>query len=292
VEQTLIDPAWSRPLRLLAPGALYHVVARGNAKRVIYSDDLDRSRFLRILGAAVRRRRVECHAYCLMSNHYHLVLQTMEPNLSSAMQFVNGLYAQEWNKRHGQVGHVFQGRFKAQLIEMQDYFLEACRYVVLNPVRAGMVEQPENFAWSSYAATAGLVPCPSYLTTRLVGAACRDYRAFVNAATQKPEVTAALHSDAPLVGSEKFAAAHWEMIAQAHTTEVVRRHRAIGRPTLEEVFAEVHDRHTRNLRIRDARYRFHYQTSEIARHLSLHYCTVSRIVVADGRYPTDQSVLS
>ena len=275
----------SRPLRLLAPGAVYHVVSRGNAKMAIFCDDIDRRRFLAILETVARRCRIECHAYCLMSNHYHLVIRTLEPNLSAAIQYLNGVYAQWWNKRHNRCGHVWQGRFKAQLIEMEDYFLEACRYVVLNPVRAGLVQQAQDFAWSSYAATAGLVPCPPHLTTSLLlgdrtASICRDYQTFIAAGVQQTEVSAALHNDVLLVGSKQFAAAHWETIAQTSSTEVVRRHRVIGRPTLDELFAEVGDRPTRNLRIRDARYRFHYEVSEVAKHLSLHYGTVSRIAVA------------
>jgi putative transposase len=134
----------SRPLRILDAGALYHVVARGNAKMAIYHDDVDRRRFLTILETVVEQHQIECHAYCLMSNHYHLVIRTLEPNLSPAIQYLNGVYAQWWNKRHKRVGHVLQGRFKAQLMQREGYFLEACRYVVLNPVRAGLVKKVED----------------------------------------------------------------------------------------------------------------------------------------------------
>ncbi len=265
-------------------------MSRGNAQMAIYDDDADRCRFLTILETVVARHRIECHAYCLMSNHYHLVIRTLDPNLSSAIQYLNGVYAQWWNKRHTRVGHVLQGRFKAQVIQKEGYFLEACRYVVLNPVRAGLVEKAEDWAWSSYAATAGLAPRPALLTTSLLlgtpsPPAWRDYRAFIAAGVPESEVTAALRSDVPLVGSEAFAAAHRDAIEQAHPTDVLRRDRTIGRPTLDELFAEVRDKPTRNLRIREARDRFHYRVSEIARHLSLHYASVSRIAITRHRAP-------
>lgn len=288
----------SRPLRILAADALYHVVARGNAKMAIYYDDDDRRRFLTILETAAERHRTECHAYCLMSNHYHAVIRTLEPNLSSAMQYLNSVYAQWWNRRHGRVGHVLQGPFKAQLIQREAYFLEACRYVVLNPVRAGLVTKAEDWAWSSYTATAGLAPRPKLLTTGLIlGTAstteCRAYRAFIAAGVSESEVARAMRSDVPIIGSEAFVTAHRDVIEQAHPTEVVRRDRTIGRPTLEVLFAEVRDKLTRDLRIREARDRYCYRVSEIAKHVSLHYASVSRIATAGetarGAGPSDRT---
>jgi REP element-mobilizing transposase RayT len=257
-------------------------MARGNAKMAIYNDDEDRHRFLVTLERVVARYRIECHAYCLMSNHYHLVVGTTDPNLSSAIQYLNGKYAQWWNERHARVGHVLQGRFKGQLIQSDRYFVEACRYVVLNPVRAGLVKSVQDWAWSSYRATAGFVPCPQFLTTStLLGqptaTARRDYRAFISGGVQASEVTAALHSDVPVVGSDDFASAQRAAIVCAHRTEVVWRHRRVGRPSLEELFASITNRPMRNLRIREARDRHHYRVSEIAKHLSLHYGSVSRI---------------
>jgi REP element-mobilizing transposase RayT len=263
-------------------GALYHVVARGNAKMAIYCDDVDRSRFLTLLESVVKSYQVECHAYCLMSNHYHAVLRTLTANLSAAMQYLNSVYAQQWNRRYGRVGHVFQGRFKAQLIQRDAHFLEACRYVVLNPVRAGLVGNAGDWVWSSYAATAGLIPAPTWLTTDLIlgaspAAEYRAYRSFIAAGISESEVARALHSDLPIVGTDTFVAGLRDAIEQAHPTEVVRRFRTLGRPTLDSLFANVRDKRTRNLRILEARERFHYRVSEIAQHLSLHYGTVSRI---------------
>src|SRR5512143_538242 len=120
----------------------------------IYLDDLDRLEFLRLLGRAFAAHAVDCHAYCLMDNHYHVVITTNEANLSVAIQQVNSPFAQWWNGRHCRPGHVFQGRFGAQVIQDEGYLLTAARYVVLNPVRAGVVPGPEQWPWSSYRATA------------------------------------------------------------------------------------------------------------------------------------------
>lgn len=273
----------SRPLRLLMPGALYHVVARGNDKRTIYDDDGDRRQFLSFLETVVDRYQLECHAYCLMSNHYHLVIRTIEPNLSSAMQYLNSIYAREWNRRHARVGHLFQGRFKAQLIQDDKYFLDVCRYVVLNPVRAGLINNPGEWDWSSYAATAGLTSPPWWLVTRrIVGARSeteyRAYRIFVAAGVSNGTFTEAIRRDIPIIGTDTFVASYRSAIEQAaHPTEVVRRDRTIGRPSLEVLFADVRDKRTRNACIREARERFGYRVSEIATHLSLHYASVSRI---------------
>jgi putative transposase len=258
-------------------------MSRGNGKMAIYCDDIDRCRFLAVLERMVEQYSVECHAYCLMSNHYHLVLRTLEANLSRAIQYLNGVYAQWWNRRHTRVGHVLQGRFKAQLIERDGYFLEVCRYVVLNPVRAGLVSNVLDWPWTSYAATAGVGPRPVLLTTDLLlgsragGAACQAYRAFIAAGGLESAVTAAIRSDIPVVGTEAFVARYRPEIELAHATEVPRRQRQPGRPTLEALFAGVNDKKLRNVRIREARARFQYTLTEIASHIDLHYCTVSRI---------------
>src|SRR5436853_5298437 len=139
----------ARPLRLEYPGALYHVTARGNAKSDIYLDDGDRRIFERILGTTVTRHRWLLHAFCLMGNHYHLLLETPLPNLSKGMHRLNGSYSQCFNRRHQRVGHVLQGRFTALLVERESYLLELARYVPLNPVRAGFVSSPADWQWSS-----------------------------------------------------------------------------------------------------------------------------------------------
>jgi len=127
-------------MRIEFPGAISHITSRGNARLPIFEDHHDRNRFLSILEEVVKRYNWLCHGYCLMDNHYHMLVETKEGNLSLGMRHLNGVYTQSFNRRHDRVGHVFQGRFKSILVEQGSYLLELCRYVVLNPVRAGMVK--------------------------------------------------------------------------------------------------------------------------------------------------------
>jgi REP element-mobilizing transposase RayT len=140
-------------------------MARGNDRRPIFVDDVDRYGFLVLLARTVVRHGWLCHAYCLMLNHFHLVLETPEPNLAAGMRELNGRYAQRFNVIRGRSGHVFGERYKAILVHRETHLLELARYVVLNPVRAGVCGDPSAWPWSSYAATAGRAPCPSFLTT-------------------------------------------------------------------------------------------------------------------------------
>ena len=155
----------SRPLRLEAPGEFFHVLARGNDRGTIFADDADREPFLGLVAETVERYFVTCHAYCLMGNHYHLILQPSRSNLSAAMRFLNGEYAQRYNRRHGRTGHLFEGRFKNLLIDRDAYLKELSRYIVLNPVRASLVRAPEEWRWSSYRATAGFASTPRFLSS-------------------------------------------------------------------------------------------------------------------------------
>ena len=154
----------ARPLRLEYEGALYHVTSRGNARESIFLDEGDRSRFLEILADVVDRYGWICHAYCLMTNHYHLLIETPSAGLSRGMQLLNGVYTQWVNRRHDRVGHLLQGRFKAILVEKESHLLELARYVVLNPVRAKMVRSVRAWRWRSYRATAGQTEVPEFLT--------------------------------------------------------------------------------------------------------------------------------
>lgn len=154
----------SRPIRIEFPDALYHVTARGNRREDIFEDDEDRQKFLVILERVIAQFNWECYAWCLMDNHYHLLIQTPDGNLSKGMRQLNGVYTQASNRRHRRVGHLLQGRFKAILVDRDAYLLELARYVVLNPVRAGMVKRPADWKWSSYRTSMGLEPYPLWLS--------------------------------------------------------------------------------------------------------------------------------
>jgi putative transposase len=176
-----------RPLRLEFPGALYHVISRGNERAPIFRDDWDRGFFLGILGSVIRDNGWLLHSYCLLGNHYHLLLETPQGNLSKGMHALNGRYTQKFNRRHARAGHVLEGRFKAIFVEKEPHLLELHRYIVLNPVRAGLVARPEDWTWSSYRATCGLRNRPQWLEVRWtlaqfagdVKTAVRSYARFV-----------------------------------------------------------------------------------------------------------------
>jgi putative transposase len=153
----------SRPLRIEFPGATYHVTSRGDRREEIFEDDDDARHFLAIVAQGLTRYGAQLLAYCLMGNHYHLVLNTPEAGLSLLMRHINGVYTQDFNRCHALVGHLFQGRFKAILVDSDSYLMQLCRYVELNPVRAGMVVQAADWEWSSYRAHTGLSPAPLWL---------------------------------------------------------------------------------------------------------------------------------
>ena len=155
----------SRPLRIEFPGAIYHVTSRGDRREAIFVDDEDRRALLAVVEQAMDRFDADILAYCLMGNHYHFVLHTRQANLSWLMRHLNGVYTQDFNRRHRKVGHLFQGRFKAVLVDRDAYLLAVCRYVELNPVRAGMVDAPGAWPWSSYLAHVGRAQIPAWLDT-------------------------------------------------------------------------------------------------------------------------------
>ena len=144
----------ARPLR---------IASRGDRREAIYEDDEDHEAFLRVLAEVVERYHWICHAFCLMTNHYHLLVETREGNLSQGMRHLDGVYTQASNRRHSRVGHLLQGRFKGILVDKDAYLLELSRYIVLNPVRAGMVAAPQQWSWSSYLAMLGMTAAPSWL---------------------------------------------------------------------------------------------------------------------------------
>jgi REP-associated tyrosine transposase len=176
-----------RELRIEEPGGIYNVGSRGNNKETIFHDDIDRLEFLRLLAKVVIRHDWRGWAYCLMGNHFHLVLQIPQSGLSSGMQELNTGYAIRTNKRYRRTGHLVRNRFYSKLVKEDAHLLELCRYVVLNPVRAGLCGSPAEWQWSSYRACAGLEqPHPFLDVERVLGLfshradeARHAYRSFV-----------------------------------------------------------------------------------------------------------------
>jgi REP element-mobilizing transposase RayT len=157
--------------RIREPGLLHHVMSRGNGRMPIFLEDGDYRKFLSILADVLDEHDVDCWDACLMPNHYHLAVMNRQASLPEAMRHLNGEYGTWWNARHGRVGHVFQGRYKDQIVQCESYLLNLIRYIALNPVRAGLVESPELWPWSTYRCTAGLSPRPGFLCCEPVLAA-------------------------------------------------------------------------------------------------------------------------
>jgi len=286
----------SRPLRLQIPGGIYHVTARGNARRPIFEDDDDCARFLIVLASTVVRYRVLCHAYCLMGNHYHLLVQTPEPNLSLAMRQLNGVYTQRFNRRYGRCGHVLQGRFGAQLVDGDAYLREVCRYILLNPVRAGLVAHPGEWRWSSFRATAGETLAPGFLSVdwiRSLGGAStqaeaiRRFVSFVEAGIGAQESRVECLHSRPVVNDGTLAEDVIDHFREAaDCTEFPRAQRFGSRPPLARVFLGVSSRSDRDARAVTAVCDHGYTMKEVADFLHLHYITVSRALARAERLPS------
>jgi putative transposase len=278
----------ARPLRLEFPGALYHVTARGNARNAVFLSDGDREGFLQCLKESVTRYGWLCHAYCLMDNHYHLLIETPTANLSLGMRQLNGVYTQRFNVQHQRVGHLFQGRYKAILVERDSHLLELCRYVVLNPVRAKMVKRLERYRWSSYPATLGLVACPDWLSTDWLlhqfatrrSTAQQRYAAFVSQGVGLASPWGALKGQV-LLGTDAFANKLRPLLRdKGEILEINRAQRKLDRPNLSQMFTEkaLRAKARRDPVIRQAYLEFGYSMAAIARQAGIHYSTVSKII--------------
>ncbi len=278
----------SRPLRIEYSGALYHLTSRGNAQEDIFRDDADREAFLAVLAAVVERFEWRLYAYCLMDNHYHLMVETPKANLSLGMRHLNGVYTQRFNRRHGRTGHVFQGRFKAIVVDRQSYLLELSRYVVLNPLRVRMVKDPARYRWSSYRASAGLQGPPPFLDVpRLLTHFAdsfpvprRRYAAFVEEGIRTPSPWRQLQGQV-LLGEQAFLRkVAPKLKSKAQAKEIPRAQRHAVRPSLKKVFGQVNPAHraARDRLIATMHLKHGYTQAQIAAHIGLHYATVSRIV--------------
>lgn len=273
----------ARPLRIEFSGALYHLTARGNARADIYSDDSDRQQFLSLLHHTVDRHDWYCHAYCLMGNHYHLLVETLSPSLSRGMKFLNGTYTQYYNRRHRRVGHVFQGRFKAILIQKDSYLLELARYIALNPVRARMVRSAQEWRWSSYLATAGYeesAPClitdevlAGFAKTKKV--AQQRYRDFVEQGKARPSPWQHLKNQIYL-GDDGFVNDMQGKLNPDQSLKDIPKKQKQATPKPIAYFAGRHK--IRDAGMAQAYLSGHYTLEQVGEYFGVSYATVSRAV--------------
>ncbi|MFC3031026.1 transposase [Pseudoalteromonas fenneropenaei] len=276
----------SRPLRLQFAGALYHVTSRGNERKTIYRDEDDFARFLAVLTSVCERFNWVIHSYCLMTNHYHLLVETPDANLAKGMRQLNGVYTQQFNRKYQRVGHLFQGRYKSILVDKDSYLLELCRYIVLNPVRAkGMVDSPADWPWSSYQDAIGVRASPDWLATDALllqfaksrKVAIKRYSDFV-AQGLGVDVWQNLKNQV-FLGSSEFVKQHLktaEEDADLTLSEVPKKQKRASAVPLSH-FKQTYQDDPKQGMVK-AYLEGQYAMSEIAQVFGVHYSTVSRAV--------------
>jgi len=272
----------ARPIRIEYAGALYHVTSRGDRQEDIYLDDEDRLDWFEVLAQVCQRFNWVVHAYCQMTNHYHLLVETIDGNLSKGMRQLNGVYTQHVNQRHSQVGHLFQGRYKAILVQKEGHLLELSRYVVLNPLRARMVKTLDDWPWSSYQSTIGQADVPQWLDADWLlnqfGSqrirARQRYQQFVMEGKGLPSPLKATRHQL-ILGDDKFVDRIREESNSDHLEETPRAQRRVMAKTLAE-YQQVSK--TRNEAMSKAYHSGVYTMREIGDYFEAHYMTVSRAV--------------
>jgi putative transposase len=274
----------ARPLRLLVENGHYHVTSRTWDRSPLYRSDEDRRAFLDLVEANVERFDWRCLAYCLMDNHFHLLLRTPLANLPRGMQRLNSSYAQKFNRWRDRKGPVYEDRYHGQLIQREPHLLEVHRYIAMNPVRAGKCRDPRTYAWSSHAAIAGIAPAPAFLAvseahdlfaSSLGGEGRVRYLEFVEAAV---ETTVAA---GPVIGDGEYVREAMRHVSR--NPEIPRRDWTVGRPSLADLLRDGGSAEALALA-----YRNHgYTMSRMAEYLGCHVSTVSRQVAAYERAVLD-----
>lgn len=278
----------ARPIRLEFAGAIYHVTTHGKVDSSLFLDNEDCEKFLAVLGEAVVRFGWICHAYCLLNNHYHLLIETPEGNLTRGMRQLNGVYTQRFNHRHGCGGNLFQGRYKAVVIERDSYLLEMCRDVVLHPLRGKGVKSLARYPWSSYRATAGEVAAPIWLQRRWIleqfgrsnKVAQRKYAEYVAAGAQLASPLSKVKAQV-LLGESAFCKKMKALLSgEVSLSKLPRSQHLLKRPGIKSLFtAKVRaDKVLRNEAILQAYQQHAYTMADIASAAQIHFSTVSKLI--------------
>ena len=273
----------SRPLRLEFPDALYHITSRGDRREDIYDDDSDRNDFLSIFGSVISQFNWVCYAYCLMSNHYHLLVQTPDSNLSKGMRQLNGIYTQSYNRRHNKTGHLFQGRYKSILVDEDAYLLELSRYIVLNPVKANMVKHVGLWSWSSYKAMIGDIQPPDWLSRDYLlsqfsprrKTAINRYIAFVEEGLKNGRIWSQVTNQVYL-GDEAFVEQVQQYLPDNKTD--IQIPKVQQRPVPKKIDEYVKMSDSRNDAIVQAYRSGGYSYQELGEYFGLHFTQVGRII--------------
>lgn len=270
----------ARPIRIEFPNAIYHVMARGNGRADVFERDADRGFFLRLLERVWDRFHLEVHAYCLLSNHYHLLVRTPLGNLARAIQLLNGMYAQWFARDRDRPGHLWGGRYKAKLVDGDDYFLAVSRYIVLNPVEAGLARTVADWHWSSYRATVGEVGCPPFLVRSLtLGILDPD---AVRAAEVYRRITGVLPcGPAPELhafASPEFIRRLASMVEERAHREALIPERHMARPPIADLLPAGLARSEWEERVRIGWEEHGYSLRQMARALGCHPSSLSGIV--------------
>lgn len=256
----------SRPPRTLFAGAIYHVTSRGNRRARIYVDDRDHLIWLDVLAETARRYAFKIHAFCMMPNHYHLLVETPEGNLSDGMRYLNGRYSSRHNDRHGLVGHVIQGRYFAVLVARDAQLLEVARYISLNPVRARLVCNAAEWRWSSHRYMTGAASAPSWMPVEWLLSHFHGANAAERAQAFSTFVNAGVGQPSPLAKST---------LTQVRQRKVLSAIDNPTDPTAAIAAAYASGQFTR---------------AELAAHFNVSVRTVSRAISQDGHHPTAEHV--
>ncbi len=278
----------ARALRIEFRGALYHIINRGVGQMMIYHNDKDWKKFLGFQERVISQFNWICHAYCLMGNHYHLLIEIQDPNLARGMKLLNQLYSQFYNFKYQRCGPVFQGRYKAWLVEKEEHFLENSRYIVNNPVKANLVQHPSEWPWSSFNATCGNERKPAYLETDFVLShfsssrrkAQSMYEAFVLAGNEDHSPFHETRNQI-FMGSETFVREVFKNINNRDSLRNIPREQILAdRPDLTELLGEriLISKERRNQKIKEAFEAHQYTLKEIGSFLGLHPDYLSRLL--------------